>query len=106
MSGKGHGVDKPGLDIVRQALENTRASLVASVAKAEPSITAGSDAHPAWRISAVNRDLLTEHKAAVHGHAGDIGDHAGNVTVARGTYSDVEEAVLGKVAAILNQRIP
>ncbi len=103
MSGKGHGVDKTGLDIVRQGLENTRASLVASVAQAEPFITAGSEAYPAWRTSAVISDLLTEHKTAVHGHAGDLGDHAVNVRLAGATYSSHEDAVRGNIAAILNK---
>jgi hypothetical protein len=106
MSGKGHGVDKAGLDILRQALESTSVGLAVSVAQAEHDISAGSDAYPAWRISSVNSDLLTEHKAAVHKHASDIGDHATKVSIARTTYGSIEDSVRGKITALLNPEMP
>jgi hypothetical protein len=102
MSGNGYSVYEPGLDYVRQGLEDTHASLVTSVEQASPVITIVSDAYPGWQTSAVNTDLLTHHAATVHGHAADIAGYATGVGVAGTTYSNTETAVRGNVAAILN----
>jgi hypothetical protein len=102
VSDNGYSVYTPGLDYIRQGLEGTHASLVTSVGQASPVITLMSDAYPAWRTSAVNSNLLTDHAKAVHGHASDIAGYATDVGIARASYSSSENAVRGDIAALLN----
>jgi hypothetical protein len=97
-------VDFTGLNGVQQGLANTGASVVTAVTQAQPAITTGSDAHPAWLTSAVNQQLFATHgDALVHWTGNHISPLVGGVYDAGVTYSSNETQTKGDIAAILNQ---
>jgi hypothetical protein len=97
---EGFSVHYPGLESIRQGLQDTSAGLIATVQDTQDSNTALADAIPALESSEVLNRLQAAHADTHHRYARELGGQTIQVQIASDTYQGAERATLGSVSLV------